>query len=334
MDQVARKTVITVLSSKGLRKAKYYLFFLLVFLTVVSVNAFAEPSDNLLFYCDLYEGYDNNVNLDSSRKGDLFSEIDLELGYVLPFAKKFNGTIDYYLGSVVYHDMTDATFYDNNLSLGLDSDIVEDKLNLALDNIFEYNYYPNEEASTYISYSPQLSLRHNFNEAIFHVLSYDFAVTEYSDRKAVDGAGVKKESARQDIRNGITYELGGLAIKDIFFKVRNQYYVNDSNDQFMDYYDYWSYRFNVTAILPLFKDRLCALVGAGYQRFDYDTRQLVNDKDKTEKDDLYSMSASILFDLTKRFSMSLNYTYRQNESNEPSEEYSGSIFSAGLHYAF
>jgi hypothetical protein len=260
--------------------------------------------------------------------------VDLEIGYKHPLLDRFHATLDYYLSSVTYYEVTDASFYDNNISLKFDMDMFDEKARCAFNNTVEYNYYPNEEISTYISYNPQLSIKHNFNDAAFQRLSYDFAVREYSDRKAEDGAGLKRDSDRQDLRHGVTYELASLFFKDIFIKIKNQYFVNDSNDQFMDYYDYWSYRANLSAILPLFGDRLYGLIGVGYQRIDYDTRYLVDDRDKTEKDDLYDISSSLLFDITERLSASLNYAYRQNNSNEPSEEYSGSIISVGFHYAF
>lgn len=288
----------------------------------------------VLFYADLYEGFDNNVNLDSSRKHDLFTEADMELGYKYPVTDDFNTTADYYLNSVNYSKVTDATYYDNNGSLNFDTDIFDKKANLAFNNRGEYNYYPHEDRSAYFLYNPELSIKYNFNKSVFQKLTYDFTFREYSDRKATEGSGADKNSDLKEVRNGITYDVAGLFFKDIFVKVRNQYFVNDSNDQFMDYYDYWAYRFNTTAIIPFLTDRLYSVISFGYQRSDYDSRQLVNDSSKTEKDDLYYASSSVIFDVTKKVSVSLNYTYRQNESNEPSQKYSGSIISAGFHYAF
>ncbi len=294
----------------------------------------AKDESKLLFYCDVYEGYDNNVNLDSSRKGGQFSELDMELAYRRAFTENVNGIIDYYLGTVTYHEQTDASFYDNNVSAAVALDLFDKRAALSFNNAFEYNYYPHEDASTYASYSPQLLFRHNISKTIYHRLGYDFEIRRYPERKAEDGSRAKKAAARQDIRNGLAYELAGLGIKDIFLKIKNRYYVNDSNDQYMDYYDYWAYRLDISTVVPLFRDRLFALIGAGYQRTDYKTRHLVSDTGRRQKDNLYNISSSLLFDITKRLSASLNYSYRQNESNEPSEKYSGSIYSIGFHYAF
>ncbi len=288
----------------------------------------------LLFYCDLYEGYDNNVNLDSFRKKDMFSEVDVELGYKQPLTTEINGTLDYSLNSTNYHHVTDASFYDNSLSLNFDSDIFDERANIALNNKVEYNYYSKDELSTYTSYNPQLALKHNINESVFQKLCYDFELREYTGTRATDGTGSKRDTGRSDISNGVSYEIGATFLKDIFIKVKNEYLVNDSNDQFMDYYDYWAYRVAVTGVMPLLTKRLYGLVSIGYQRTDYNSRQLVQDNTKTEKDNLYLASSSVIFDITKRLSVSLNYTYRQNESNEPSQKYSGSIMSAGFHYAF
>lgn len=317
-----------------MKKSHLIAISMVIFLLAVSVAHAAEGKGKVLFYADIYEGCDNNVNLDSSRKGDFFTESYAELGYKKPLTNTLSAIIDYYLVTMNYYKITDADFYDNNLLLGLDVNMFGDKVKLGFNNKAEYNYYPNEEISTYISYNPQLSLRHNFTKSTFQRLTYDFAVREYIDRKAQGGTGVAKDKDQQDMLNGLSYELAGLFFKGLFVKVKNQYFTNDSNDQNADYYDYWSYKFNATAIIPLLTERLYGLLSVGYQRIDYGARQLVDDKTKTEKDDLYDISSSLIFDITKRTSLSINYVYRQNESNEPSQEYSGSMVSAGLHYAF
>ena len=288
----------------------------------------------MLFYCDLYEGYDNNVNLDSSREKDIFTEADMELGYSQPVALDLNATLDYYLNSVTYHNITDASFYANNFSLDLDSDIFDGMANVAFNNRIVYNYFPREELSTYIAYDPQICIKHNFNESLFQRVVYDLGIRGYIDSKAADGANERRDTDRMDISNSVSYELGGLFLGGFFVKIKNQYIKNDSNDQFMDYYDYWAYRAAVTAMIPILTQRLHGLLSAGYQRTNYDSRQLVDDDTRKERDNLYNISSSLVFDMTKNISVSVNYAYRQNGSNEPSQKYSGSTISAGLHYAF
>jgi len=311
------------------------LFLSVLCLFVISIAEASEKEPGkFLFYADAYEGYDNNVNLDSQRKKDVYTEVDAQLGYKYPFNSLFGATLNYYLNSLNYYEVTDATFYDNNLSLALDTNLFDEKAKLTWGNSAGYIYYPHEERSTYFSYDSQISLKHSLTKTFSHKLAYDFIFRDFPDRKAGNGAGAAKGSDRMDIRNSLTYELSGLLVRDIFMRLNNQYYVNDSNDQFMDYYDYSSYRTSLTAIMPLFTKRLYGLVTIGYQRRVYNSRQLVNDKSETEKDNTYEGGSSLIFDITKKISMSLNYLYRQNESNEPSQKYSGSMVSAGFHYAF
>lgn len=314
---------------------KIGIIFTICLLIASVAPAKEEPlPGKFLFYCDLYEGFDNNVNLDSNRKHDLFTEVDAQIGYKKPFDGIFNATVNYYLNSITYHEVTDASFYDNNIALDLGANIFDGNAKLTWVNAVGYNYYPHEELSTYLLYSPQLSIKHKLTEAISQKIAYDFQLKGYPDRKATDGAGLPKESDRIDIRNGVTHELSGSFFNDVFLRLKNQYYVNDSNDQFMDFYDYRSYRANLTAIMPLLTKKLYGLLTVGYQRRDYNNRQLVNDNSKTEADDTYNAGSSLIFDITKTISVSLNYDYIQNESNEPSEEYSGSTMSCGFHYAF
>ncbi|MBI4335343.1 MAG: hypothetical protein HY589_01665 [Candidatus Omnitrophica bacterium] len=319
--------------SIGLEALLSSVFLAVIFFAMPSGAWASAEKDRFIFYSDIYEGYDNNVNLDSSRAGDIFTETDTELGYARSLTDSVNATLDYYLTTQNYHDITDATFYYNNLSLGLDMDMLGQKAGASFVNNVEYNYYPNEEASTYVSYAPEISVKHNFNSKAYQKLSYEFMIREYTDKKAQGASGVNKDSDRRDIRSTLAHELTGMFFRDFFIKVKNEYFVNDSNDQNTDYYDYWSYRVSASVIMPVI-GKLYGLAGAGYQRRDYSTRPLVNDRTKTEKDDSYDIFSSLIYDITAKTSLSLNYVYKQSESNEPSQEYSGSTLFAGLHYAF
>lgn len=307
-------------------------------ITEAELQEFFKPTKflpgEILFYCDLYEGYDNNVNLDSSRDGDFYTELALEVGYKQPLRNGFDATLDYYLSAINYQEITDGSFYDNSLSIELEKDLLDALLKLGIGNNFEYIHYPKEENSIFYAAEPEIFIQHNISKSIYQKLIYNFMFREYTDRKALDGLARDKDSDRRDTRNSLTHEARAIIFEKYILQLRNQYFVNDSNDQYMDYYDYSSYRIDGTLILPLFFERLYGLISGGYQLRDYKTRQLVNNVSQTQEDDFYNTIASVIYDLNDTFSISLNYKYSQNESNEPSEEYSGSIFSLGLHYAF
>ncbi|MFH1790887.1 MAG: hypothetical protein ABH885_02750, partial [Candidatus Omnitrophota bacterium] len=161
----------------------------------------------LILYCDLYEGYDNNVYLNSSRKGDLYSEAALELGYRKPFANGLDATLSYYLSAINYNEMTDFSFYDNNLKLEVDRDIFDSLFKLGVSNNVEYIYYPKDEDSIFYALNSEVFIQHNFTNDIYHRLIYSFMAREYDSRKAEDGSGVDKSAERRDLRNGVAHEL-------------------------------------------------------------------------------------------------------------------------------
>ncbi len=310
-------------------------------LTEHELQQFIKPPKflpgEILFYADWYEGYDNNVNLDSTRKGDTYSELALEVGYKQPFKNDFDITLDYYLSALSYHEVTDGSFYDSNLSVELEKEIFDSKADLGLSSNFEYNYYPKDESSVYYAIEPKVFIQHNFNENVYQKVIYSFLFKEYTDRKTQDTAGADKAADRKDLRNTIAHELRAIVFDEYVLKLKNQYFFNNSNDQYLDYYDYYSYRVDATAILPVFplffKD-LYGLVNLGYQLRDYTARSLIDDTSRSEEDNFYNVISSLIYDLNDKLSLSFNYVYSQNESNEPSEEYSGSTFSLGFHYAF
>jgi len=295
------------------------------------------PKGEILFYADFYEGYDNNVNLDSTRKGDTYTELALDAGYKQPFGNGFDVTLDYYLSAITYHELTDGSFYDSNLSVEFDKKLTSLPFRFSLSSNLEYNYYPKDESARFYAIEPETFIRHDINDNIYQKLVYSFMFKEYTDRSPQDGAGASKPGDRKDLRNSLTHELNFILFNEYILKLRNQYSVNDSNDQYLDYYDYDTYRIDATVIMPVFPvlfKNLYGLLNCGYQFRDYKTRTLVADTSKTQEDDFYNVLSALIYDLNDAFSVSFNYTYNQNESNEPSEKYSGSTYSLGLHYAF
>ena len=119
----------------------------------------------------------------------------------------------------------------------------------------------------------------------------------------------------------------------LFVKVKNRYYFNESNDEYMDYYDYQAERVNLYTAYPL-TEKLSVLLSGGYQYKDFKSRTITTDADKKEHDHLMTLGSGINYKILPSFYISANYTYRQNYSNDPMQEYSGSVSTAGINYFF
>ncbi|MFH1905449.1 MAG: hypothetical protein ABIK53_08020 [bacterium] len=313
-------------------KAIFMLFILLFPLVLFGAGQKGEAGKTL-FYVDFNNGYDNNVNLDSSeseRKEDFFSQFDMELGYECPFSELYKAKIDYYLNSKSYYKINEASFYDNNIELELTRKLT-DIFTATISHNFESLYYPDDD-SDYFGNDSKLSFRHDIKEWIYQKLSYDFISKDFYEQKTRDKSEANMDFNRKDLRNCLTHELG-IWVNDTSIKLKNKYYRNDSNDEYMDYYDYSSYRVSLTISASVISDKFLGTISGGYQIKEYDERLLV-DSDSTQKDNSYDISASLHYDISKTTSLSLNCSYSENNSNESSEDYSDTTTSFGIHYVF
>ncbi len=71
----------------------------------------------------------------------------------------------------------------------------------------------------------------------------------------------------------------------------------------------------------------------GYRRKGYDSRTITNGTDK-QHDNLYSGSVGVRVLLKEKDSLSLEYTYRDNDSNDDLQEYSENVITCGWQHNF
>ena len=292
-----------------------------------------EEVGKTLFNVDFYNGWDNNVNLDSEeseKKEDFFSQFDMELGYEYPLNELYKAKVDYYLNSRSYYRINEACFYDNNLEFELIRKLT-DIFTASISHRFESLYHPNDD-SDYFGNDSKISIRHDIKEWIYQKLSYDYMSKYFYEQKTWDKSEANVDFNRKDLRSCLTHELG-IWTGGALIKLKNTYYRNDSNDEYMDYYDYSSYRVSLAISARVISEKFLGMIGGGYQIKEYDERLLI-DSDSTQRDSSYDVSASLYYDINKTTSLSLNCIYFENKSNEPSEEYWNTTMSVGIHYAF
>ncbi len=277
------------------------------------------------------QGYDNNVFLNSDRKQDGFSEAIFDVSVANPL----NGRWDVLSGAsahnITYWDSSAASLVDTNIRLGFEGKLPADITLTVLDNIELLEYYSNRDGE-YVGNKTGFSLRQKLPNNFFHAIGYEYFYKNYSERKALNGWGGNSDKDRADNRNTVNYELG-VYLKKAMIKVFGEYYLNDSNDSFMDYYKYDSRRFGASAMY-LFTDKLNGYLSFIHQRRGFSDRTIPDDSTIHEHDKTYLTSTSLFYDIFKNTTLGLNYSYRQNNSNNPTQKYSGSITTLGLYCRF
>jgi hypothetical protein len=283
------------------------------------------------FYIGALEGYDNNVYLDSRRKGDTFDQAmaDVVIRYRLNDRLDIKARYDF--TSITYHRFTDVNMMDNQISASFEY-YPQNRLKVEAGYLVDFVDYFKGKDSDFMMDGPFGGVKYYIDRNTYIGGMYQYSVYDYSTRKTRDGSNQITDITRKDKRNTIIAEFATYLGK-LFVKVKNTYFFNDSNDRYLDYYDYNSERINLYAAYPV-TERFTVLFNGGYQRKDFKSRTTTKDENKKEHDNIMMLGGGLYYKLLPSCSISLNYSYRQNYSNDPIQEYSGSIGTIGLNLSF
>jgi hypothetical protein len=138
---------------------------------------------------------------------------------------------------------------------------------------------------------------------------------------------------RRDERSVLRHEMGAYVGNVAKLKCINEYYWNESNFQYLDYYDYMSYRIGgslITVLMP----KVFGTTNFYYTRRRYDSRTLSDNNQSTQRDNLYTVTGSIIYDMTKDLSFFASYSHSENHTNEPLEQYVDTLYTVGANYSF
>lgn len=277
------------------------------------------------------QGYDNNVYLDPERKEDTFTEAILDAGVSYPLSGRWDFKGEVSAHDITYWEATHASLIDTDLKLGFEGRLFWGITLTAMNDIEMLEYQSNDNGE-YVGDKVDLGLRQKLPDNFFHAFGYQYFYKNYSDRKARNGWGGLSDKDRIDHRNTIYYEYGKY-LKKAMVKVFGEYYLNKSNDQYLDYYDYDSIRLG-SSVIYLLTSKMSAYASFYEQFKHYSDRTIPGDVTTREHDRTWVTTASVFYDIRKNTTLGLSYSYRQNHSNYPAQKYSGSITSLGLYCRF
>ncbi len=280
----------------------------------------------------LTEGFDSNVNLDPSKKSDSYIEESLDARYTYPIK---DDSLDVKFGfdivNSTYYNITDASLFDGSAYVNLEGKMPND-LTFIGGYAFNTVWYPNDENGTYISNEVSGGYKHYITSRVYQKAMYRFSLKNYIDKKRRLGNAEFSSERRADLRQVLEHEVAVYIFENVKLKITNQFLVNDSNDQYFDYYDYSQYKFGPSMTVSLM-DKLYNISSFSLVHREYAGRR-ASGKNSRQKDDLYIASTSLLYDITKVISVYATYSYRENRSTETLDKYSSSIFATGLYYSF
>lgn len=302
-----------------------------------SRKIYLEPQKTLLerglfkYMVAVTAGYDDNARLNSDRKHDAYTQQFLRAAFSSSIDKKTQANIAYDLMNLMYADESDLSLLRNTLTVGIDRSLNEDLI-LSPSYTFDSINYTRSGDDDWIEHAVGAKLKHRLPMKMYHMLGYSVGWRDYLENHIQLTATTASDKRRNDWRNIVDYEIGRYFEKD-WVKFFWQYIGNESNEKYLDYYDYNSYRFG-GSLTHLFNDKLSGYLSGYWQKRFYRQRPLVDDAGRKQQDSTYVGIASLYYSVSKELTLGLNYTYRQNESNEPRERYSGSLVSVSTYYRF
>lgn len=288
-------------------------------------------------------GFDTNPGLNADREDDFFAKETAIVSYKHPICEPVKARLAYDVLNVNYFEQTEEDLLAQNAGAGLDIKL-DPRTVLETDYNFRYVFFhedPNDDdrdrdddLSSYWAHESRAGLRHKMSDTVTARVGFGTQWRQYEDRKAREADGKLSDSdERSDDRTLADSEFIIRVAPKTFLRGGFNFYRNDSNDEFHDTYDYDSTEwFAGVRFSPFAKTTLSFKFS--YENRDYDSRVLLDDPATFQEDDIYRSFAAIYYKFNRNVSLGLTYTYRQRDSNEPSQSYSGSLATAGFYLNF
>ncbi len=284
------------------------------------------------FFLDTRIGYDNNVDLDSSRTQDCFSQsfLNVEIDKEITDKLTLRGGADIF--NITYFNQNTDNLLDMVPYIGTEYFILPE-LRLRSEIAIEGMWYPNKKENTFYGLELRTYLRHYIFDNTYHELGYETIYHKYPDRKTYNRDSVKSDKNRLDTRHKFHYVIGTLLFNTFYAKLNNEFTINDSNDAFQEYYDYWDWRIK-PSVAYFFTEQLYVYTNFSYKYRDYKDRRSTEDANKTVKDHVYTAKLSLYYDITENYTLASTYSYTENNPNDPFYKYSGSNITLGVNIVF
>jgi len=303
-------------------------------------QTFAQPTPsdkNLMtdLSAGISQGLDTNPLLDSTHKADNYNQetLDMRYEYKLPDNKlgELNSRFGIDVLNINYYRINDVDVFDGTADINIDQKLSKD-FTLSGGYVYETLWYPHDTTGTYFGNEVNVGFRQNLTKSIYQKAVYRLQFRNYLDNKVMLGNGTTNSDLRFDVRNIFRHEIGIYISEKVKARFINELLINNSNYQFLDFYDYDAYRTGCS-LIAMFTKKFYGVAGFYYQRRWYISRT-VSVGDYSQRDNLYTATGSLSYDFNKNVSMFVNYTHMENHSNEPLEQYVDTLYYGGFNYTF
>ena len=270
-------------------------------------------------FASLAGGYEDNVNNDSTPKGDIFNSQMAMISWTPTISKRLGLNIGCFAFNQTYSEFNDSNYLYSSVSAAARMYTLSGgRLRLEPGVAYENIWYPLSVNSSYDGMKYFLKTKNFFSRNLSATLNFEFSTKAYNNRKARNPSGVKQTHVREDER--YTLEAGIMKrVKIYSISLKTKAYRNTSNDLLQDLNDYYALKNTLSISGTFFEDgRLYVNFSPSFERKNYRERQAVF---KARYDDRYSFKLSVYYTLSKNYTINYSVDYSQLDSNNTAAEY-------------
>lgn len=278
-------------------------------------------------------GHDNNSHLNAERKDDVFGEETVGVDWKAQLGSAAKLRASYDLLNINYFEATDENVLLQRAGAGLDWTLRPGTV-LETDYEFQFVYFSDNEDVTYFLNRAHADIKQDLSKSVWLAPGFGASRRGFDSRKRRGPSNILSGTdERVDWVLQPDAALSWRVDKKTLLTAFYQYTWQDSNDQFHDFYDFnaWKLSAGLKRALPW---RLTGTAGFSYENRGYASRPLIDDNNTEQTDDIYTVSTGLYWKLNKTVTFGGAYSWRQKESNEPSQSYSGSIWTLGVFTRF
>lgn len=277
------------------------------------------------------QGYESNVNLDGERRGDSFTEESASLVFHPTLKPWLAADIAYSGGNTHFMEFTDNELITHTATALLQ---IQPHRSLRLEGGGEYAIlnFPRSSDSSFTDSRVKAHLIWAQDARVSHKTGWTYQFREYDTRQARDSAGTRVAGlVREDQRHTGLYELQ-LRFPKTFLRLAAEFYRNFSNDQSDEFYDWDDAKFR-GVLTRVFSSRWVAVLTVGQERKNYQGRS-VPAIAVSQRDNLTTLSGSLIYQWTSRATLTYSLTYRYQDSNDPRLDFTDWINQVSIAVSF
>ena len=281
-------------------------------------------------------GYNSNVNLNKyDEDSSLFWQSTMGINGTFEFLNAFTLTGAYDLTNIKYFAFSAPDYVNNALSINLDGKIADTTFVAFVGYTKDYARFTHDELSNHNVGTLETGVRHTWNDWLFNKISYKLAKSDYTKIRTRTQWGLVRGPKRKDDNNAVVHTIDAYIGDRTMVSATNELAHNDSNELFLDYYDYFTYGTNLE-VSHLVLDNLMVSANAGYQRTAYERRSVSDTIGEAidQHDNLYTCGAAAFYDVTPNVSLGTTFDYSDNDSNELMDEYESMVVTGGVYCSF